>query len=80
MLWGMVHSFEIVAHYFLFAIDFPPNAAIMYKIMYDIANFSFIPTNIVFGPFYDVVGDLDLGLKTADEVAATQTGVDDHLM
>ena len=30
MLWGMVHSFEIVAHYFLFAIDFPPNAAIMY--------------------------------------------------
>ena len=48
--------------------------------MYDIANFSFIPTNIVFGPFYNAVGDLDLGLKTADEVAATQTGVDDHLI
>ncbi len=42
-LWGMLHCFEIVAHYYLFGIDFPTNATIMYFTLYDIANFSLLP-------------------------------------
>lgn len=78
-LWGMIHSFEIVAHYYLFGILFPPNAAIMYDILYNIANFSFVPTDIIFGPFYSFVGDNNLSLESADEVAESTSLLDDYI-
>ena len=43
LIWGFVHSLEIVASFFLLNLRMPPNAEIMYKLMYDTANFSFLP-------------------------------------
>ena len=42
-LWGMIHSFEIVASFFLLKLNLPQNSIIMYKMLYDISNFSFLP-------------------------------------
>ena len=43
LLWGLIHSLEIVASFFLLNLRMPPNAEIMYSLMYDTANFSFLP-------------------------------------
>ena len=76
-LWGMIHSFEIVAHYHLFGLSLPPNAEIMYQILYFIADFSMVPTDIIFEPFYSFVGDNNLSLEKADEVAESESPLDD---
>lgn len=51
MLWGMIHSFEILAYYKLFDIPLPPNAAIMFNALYDIANFSLLPEDIIMSDY-----------------------------
>lgn len=43
MVWGLVHSLEMVAAFFLLNLRQPQNAEIIYALIYDIANFSFIP-------------------------------------
>ena len=46
-LWGMIHSLEIVASFFLLNITMPENAAMMYELIYNVANYSFLPVDFI---------------------------------
>lgn len=56
LLWGMIHNLEVVSPYFLLSLNLPANAAMMYTMMYDIANFDMIPTDLVSEPLYEWIG------------------------
>ncbi len=57
MLWGMIHSFEILAYYKLLDIPLSPNVAIMYGALYDIANFSLLPEDIIMSDYEQLVDE-----------------------
>ena len=56
LLWGMIHNLEVVSPYFLLSLNLPANAAMMYTMMYDIANFDMIPTDLISDPLYEWIG------------------------
>ena len=41
-VWGMIHSLEIVASFFLLTLRMPLNAGALYEIIYNIAGFSLV--------------------------------------
>ena len=44
LLWGLINSLQIVAHFQLLVIRFPMNAEVFYKMMLTLATFALIPT------------------------------------
>jgi len=45
VLWGLINSLQIVAHFTLFVVRFPDNAQICYDLMLSLATFKIIPTD-----------------------------------
>jgi len=45
LLWGLFHSLEMVAIHFVMSLRLPMNASVMYKVIYDISDFSVLPTD-----------------------------------
>ena len=43
-LWGMVNTLQLIVHIPLFSLNFPMNVNLLFQIMFDITNFSFINT------------------------------------
>ena len=62
-VWGLIHSLEIVASFFLLTLRMPQNSFIVYEMIYNIANFSFMPPDFNIVPY----GDTELGLDDDDD-------------
>ena len=52
-VWGLIHSLEIVASFFLLTLRMPQNSFIVYETIYNIANFSFMPPDFNIVPYGD---------------------------
>jgi hypothetical protein len=45
MLWGLINSLQIIAHFPLLVIRYPMNAEVFYQMMLTLATFAIIPTD-----------------------------------
>ena len=52
-VWGLIHCLEIVASFFLLTLRMPQNSFIVYEMIYNIANFSFMPPDFNIVPYGD---------------------------
>ena len=76
LVWGLVHSLEVVAAYFLLGLRQPQNAQIIYELIYNIANFSFMPSDWMEDLVSDHAGDLDKSIEAEEELSATASMLD----
>ena len=76
-LWGMVHSLEIVASYFLLNVRMPENAAQMYELIYSVANYSFLPDDLFQSALNRAVGKNDLNVEDEEDAANDWTADED---
>ena len=47
IMWGLINSMQIIAHFPLLVVNFPLNAEILYKILYSLANFGVLPEDYI---------------------------------
>ena len=73
-LWGMIHSLEIVASYFLLNIQMPSYAATMYELIYSVANYSFLPDDFFQSALNSAAGVNDLNVKDEEDAANDWSG------
>ena len=76
MVWGLVHSLEMVAAFYLLNLRQPQNAQIVYEMIYNVANFSMMPSGWIENLLAEHVGDLDKSIEAEEELSATASLLD----
>ena len=62
LLWGLLNSLQIVAHFKLLKVVFPSNVEIYFEVLYEISNVSIIPRDeiaLYFMELLEVKNDTD---------------------
>ena len=56
LLWGLLNSLQIVAHFKLLKVVFPSNVEIYFEVLYEISNISIIPRDEITLYFMELMG------------------------
>ena len=56
LLWGLIHSLQIVAYFPLLVVNYPENAKLYSEILLELARFDIIPFDLLVGPTQELLG------------------------